>query len=77
MQQSTQGPPRTHAPQPATQGQPQTHATLPTPKGRPLTFAPAVQATQTPIPQHFDIGIDDVMNDAQAETDEVFEEANR
>ncbi len=34
-------------------------------------------ASQPPIPQQFDTGIDDDMNDAQAETNKIFEQINR
>ena len=34
-------------------------------------------ASQAPIPQQFDMGIDDDMNDAHAEMNKVFDQMNR
>ena len=39
--------------------------------------APAAQAAGIPIPQHFDHGVDEAVDEAKVETDKVFAEANR
>ena len=48
---------------------------------QPTSMAPKVAAGRTaskaPVPEQFDITIDDAMDDAQAETDKVFEQMNR
>ena len=76
-----------HRSRPPTRGQPPTHHEMPNPQGRPRSFAPTAPSTgaassssapaaPASAPEQFTMGIDAAMEEAQAETDRIFAEAN-